>query len=85
VPQVRANHLLVKNVSVIGLYWGGYLKFRPDVLNDSLRDLLGWYAAGRIRPHVGEVLPFTQLGQALTILRERRSTGKVVVRCDASP
>ena len=30
VPQIPANHLLVKNISVMGLYWGGYLAFRPD-------------------------------------------------------
>ena len=24
VPQIKANHLLVKNLSVLGLYWGGY-------------------------------------------------------------
>ncbi len=85
VPQVRANHLMVKNVSVIGLYWGGYMTFRPDVLNDSLRELLAWYQAGRLKPQVGKVLPFGAAVQALAILRERRSTGKVVVRCDASP
>lgn len=85
VPQIKANHLLVKNISVIGLYWGGYLSFRPDVLNDSLRDLLGWYEKGWLRPHVSHVLPFDRLDQALALLKDRKSTGKVVVCCDASP
>ncbi len=52
VPQIAANHLLVKNISVIGLYWGGYLAFRPEVLTGSLETLLGWYAEGGLRPHV---------------------------------
>lgn len=84
VPQIPANHLLVKNVAVIGLYWGGYLSFRPDVLTDSLAELLRWHAEGRIRPHVSHVLPLAQADQALALLKDRRSTGKVVVRCDGS-
>jgi NADPH2:quinone reductase len=84
VPQIPANHLLVKNVAVIGLYWGGYLSFRPDVLTDRLAELLRWHAEGRIRPHVSHVLPLAQADQALALLKDRRSTGKVVVRCDGS-
>lgn len=37
VPQIPANLLLVKNLSVMGLYWGGYLKFAPQVLTQSLK------------------------------------------------
>lgn len=79
VPQIPANHLLVKNVSVIGLYWGGYLKFAPEVLDASLRTLLGWYDENRLRPHVGHVLPFHRAAEALDLIRSRRATGKVVV------
>ncbi len=79
VPQVPANHLLVKNLSVIGLYWGGYLKFRPDVITDSFRTLFGWYAAGRLKPHVSHTLPLERAGEGMELLRSRASTGKVVI------
>lgn len=79
VPQIPANHLLVKNLSVIGLYWGGYLAFRPEVLTESLEQLFAWYAEGRIRPHVSHELPLERAGEALDLLRQRKSTGKVVV------
>lgn len=79
VPQIPANHLLVKNLAVMGLYWGGYLKFRPEVVTDSLRTLFDWHAAGRIKPHVSHVLPLDQADKALELLRSRKSTGKVVV------
>ena len=79
VPQIPANHLLVKNLSVLGLYWGGYLAFRPEVLTDSLATLLGWYEAGRIAPHVSNVLPLERTGEGLELLRKRRATGKVVI------
>lgn len=79
VPQIKANHLLVKNLSVMGLYWGGYLKFRPSVVTDSLSTLFGWYESGRLKPHVSHVLPLDQAAEALELLRSRKSTGKVVV------
>lgn len=79
VPQIPANHLLVKNLSVIGFYWGGYLKFRPGVVTDSLRTLFNWYAEGRIKPHVSHILPLERAQEALDLLRSRKSTGKVVV------
>lgn len=79
VPQIPANHLLVKNLSVLGVYWGGYLKFRPDVVTDSLRTLLGWYQDGRLRPHVSHTLPLERAREGLDLLRDRKSTGKVVI------
>lgn len=79
VPQIPANILLVKNIEVIGFYWGGYLKFAPKVLHDSLETLLGWYEAGELHPHISHTLPLEQAGEALELLRSRKSTGKVVV------
>lgn len=79
VPQIPANHLLVKNLSVIGLYWGGYLRFRPQVLTDSLAQLFAWYADGKLTPHISHTLPLDRAGEALELLRSRKSTGKVVV------
>jgi NADPH2:quinone reductase len=80
VPQVPANLLLVKNLSVMGLYWGGYQKFAPQVLRGSLETLLQWYGEGGLRPHISHILPFAELPQALALLRDRKSTGKVVVQ-----
>jgi NADPH2:quinone reductase len=79
VPQVPANIALVKNIDVIGFYWGGYLKFAPDALTESLAELMLWHEQGRLSPHVSHVLPLAQAGDALDLLRNRRSTGKVVV------
>lgn len=79
VPQIPANLLLVKNLTVIGLYWGGYLTFRPEVIADSLMTLFGWYSEGRLKPHISHILPLDQVEAALDLLRSRRSTGKVVV------
>jgi NADPH2:quinone reductase len=82
VPPLPANILLVKNIDVVGFYWGGYMAFAPEVLADSLRTLFAWHAEGRLHPHVSHVLPPERLDEALDLMRSRRSTGKVVIRFD---
>ncbi|GAB4270944.1 MAG: NADPH:quinone oxidoreductase family protein [Pararhodobacter sp.] len=79
VPHFPANILLVKNIDVIGLYWGGYATFRPKVLTDSLRDLMGMYAQGLLHPHVSHTLPLERAAEGMDLLRSRTSTGKVVI------
>ena len=79
VPQIPANLLLVKNLSVMGLYWGGYLKFAPQVLTQSLTQVLEWVAAGDLRPHISHHISFDSAPEGLEMLRGRTATGKVVI------
>ena len=79
VPQIPANILLVKNLTVHGLYLGAYARLDPQVLADSFATLLGWYEAGRLRPHVSHVVPLQEANAALELLSSRRATGKVVL------
>ena len=79
VPQIPANLLLVKNLSVMGLYWGGYLTFAPHILTQSLTQVLGWIEAGDLRPHIGLTLPFDRAPEGLAALQNRTATGKVVI------
>ncbi|WP_138423573.1 NADPH:quinone oxidoreductase family protein [Maritimibacter alexandrii] len=79
IPQIPANHLLVKNLNIMGYYWGGYNRFKPEVLTDSMATLIRWYDEGKLKPHVGATLPLEQAGDAYELMRSRKSTGKVVV------
>ncbi|WP_299788891.1 NADPH:quinone oxidoreductase family protein [uncultured Marivita sp.] len=79
VPQIKSNHLLVKNLSVLGVYWGGYLQFRPEIVTDSLATLMRWYCDGKLKPHVSHTLSFDAVAEGLELLRSRKSTGKVVI------
>ncbi len=83
VPQIPANHLLVKNLTVIGVYIGGYLNFRPEIVRDSFSTLFRWHSEGRIKPHISHVLPLQDAAKGLELLRDRKSTGKVVIRVNS--
>ena len=80
VPQIPANHLLVKNLTVIGFYIGGYLKHFPEVIRGSMDRLFTWYGEGRLNPHISHVLPLERAQDGLDLLRTRQATGKVVIR-----
>ena len=79
VPQIPANHLLVKNLTVIGFYIGGFLKSHPNVIRSSFSTLIDWHSAGKIRPHISHVLPLARAAEGMELLRSRASTGKVVI------
>ncbi len=80
VPQIPANILLVKNLSVFGVYWGGLAQTQPRIVADSIAALFAFHGQGRLHPHVSHVVPLEEAEAGLDLLRQRRATGKVVVR-----
>jgi len=79
IPEAPANRLLIKNCAAIGLFWGAYAMRDPKVIVDSFGTLLGWYAEGRLKPHVSHTFPMERAGEALNTLLSRKATGKVVL------
>lgn len=79
VPQIPANHLLVKNLSVIGVYWGAYRRLAPARMAASFAELTAWYEAGKLHPHVSHTFPLEDAAEALKALKARQVTGKAVL------
>ncbi|HSB42095.1 MAG TPA: NADPH:quinone oxidoreductase family protein [Methylomirabilota bacterium] len=79
VQQIPANRLLVKNRSALGCSLRHYRYHEPAKLRASVEALLGWYAAGQLRPHVSHRLPLERGVEAIRLLTDRRALGKVVV------
>lgn len=79
IPHIPANHALMKNCAVVGVFWGAYSMNNPAVLNRSLQTLLDWYASGALKPHISATFPLEQTADAMALLASRRSTGKIVV------
>jgi len=79
VPQIPANILLVKNLTVIGYYWGAHRVLDPQLVQDSFAELLRWFEAGKLKPHVSHVFPMQDVQAAHETLAGRKSTGKVVL------
>ncbi|WP_235495290.1 NADPH:quinone oxidoreductase family protein [Geodermatophilus sp. Leaf369] len=79
IPAARANHLLVKNYSVLGLHWGLYRSKDPGRIGMVHEDLTRLFADGLIDPLVGQTLPLDHAQTALAALGDRGTVGKVVL------
>jgi NADPH2:quinone reductase len=79
IPQFPVNLALVKNFSIVGLYWGAYALRNPKIMADSLTTLADWYTQGKIKPHISHILPLAEAATALNLLINRQSTGKIVL------
>jgi NADPH2:quinone reductase len=79
IPQAAANHVLIKNYSVVGLHWGLYTKRAPELISPASRALLELYEAGKIKPHISTRFPLSQAPRALATVAEGKSIGKVIL------
>jgi NADPH:quinone reductase len=80
VPSYPANHVLVKNYSVVGLHWGAYADHgRRDVVEDAHADLIAHYRAGTVRPDITARYPLDAVPAALAALEGRDVLGRLAV------
>lgn len=79
IPRAPANLALVKNASIVGVFWGAYFVSEPATIQRSFDELFRLQAEGRFQPRVTATLPFGRAGEALALLRDRKATGKVVL------
>jgi NADPH2:quinone reductase len=78
-PEVRANHVLVKNYAVLGLHWGAYNLYDPGAIREAQRAVYALYEKGVFRPLVSERLPMSEAPNAMQKVASRGSTGKIVL------
>jgi len=79
IADAPTNHALVKNYSVVGLHWGLYRHYEPQIFVDTHAALVELWARREVDPLVGAELPLEQAPQALTRLSDRGTVGKVVL------
>ncbi len=76
--EVRTGSLLRHSRSVVG-FWLFHTLERPGMFGEALADLFSRAGAGELRAIVGETYPLEQAPQAQIDLRERRTTGKLLL------
>ncbi|HSN42281.1 MAG TPA: NADPH:quinone oxidoreductase family protein [Burkholderiales bacterium] len=79
IPEIKAGHLLVKNISLIGLQYSSYREREPGKVQKVQRELFEWYEEGKIKPHVMAEFPLRDYRQALRTVRDRKVIGKAVI------
>jgi len=82
IPKIPLNLLLLKVASLVGVFWGAFAKAEPARSAANFSELLSWYQAGRLRPHVSATYPIAQFAEALEVVMNRKAMGKVVLLVD---
>jgi NADPH:quinone reductase len=75
---VSTGSLMRRSHAVVG-FWLMDCIGRPAMIDDALADLFARVAAGELRVVVGGTYPLAEAAQAQVDLRERRTTGKVLL------
>jgi NADPH2:quinone reductase len=78
-------HFYLRNHTLVGVTLGGYGADEMRRINEETQQALDdLVAAGEYRPNPTEVVEFDQVPAALAALADRRTAGRVVVRCPAA-
>lgn len=79
IPAVKLNLALLKERSLVGVYWGDWTQHDPQGQQRNVVQLAAWFAEGRIKPAISERVSLAEAPAAMTRLVQRKVKGKVIV------
>ncbi|MEM9301141.1 MAG: NADPH:quinone oxidoreductase family protein [Pseudomonadota bacterium] len=79
IPQFPANIALLKEASIIGVWWGTWMAKDPSLGRQNIVELFDLLVNGRIAPQVTERYAFEDYLAAFDAIVSRRARGKVVL------
>lgn len=80
IPKLPLNLTLLKGASLVGVFWGEFAKREPKANLAAMRELIGWLAEGKIKPHISGRYALEDTAKALNDIAARKVTGKVVIQ-----
>ncbi len=79
IPALPWNLMLLKGASVVGVFWGDFVKREPQAFAQGMRELVQWYMQGKVKPVVDQRLPMPALRQAYARMGSRQVRGKLLL------
>lgn len=79
IPKLPVNLALVKGYSLVGVFWGDFTRRDPATYADNMKELLGWYAEGKIKPVIGGEHKLAEAPAILETILGRGASGKHVL------
>jgi NADPH2:quinone reductase len=76
---IKPGHLLVKNISLIGLQASDYRDRMPDEMRSAMQEMLDMLAAGKLDPQVDRMYELDQAAAALQHVSDGKVRGKIVI------
>ena len=79
IPKIPLNLVLIKRSAIIGVFFGNWVLANETPAKANIKELLDWYAAGKIKPHISKTFAMDQAIEAINHVVSRKVEGKVVV------
>ncbi len=80
IPSLAANRALLKNMAMVGVFWGRHCEENPGYMESLHRTLIALFEEGKIDPPVGAAYPLEQAPRGIRDLAERKVSGKAVLK-----
>lgn len=79
IPQLPVNLTLVKEYSVVGVFWGNWTRRKPADYLANMSELFGWYQDGKITPLIEGRYPLSDAANVLKRVLGRGAVGKIAL------
>jgi NADPH2:quinone reductase len=79
IPALPWNLALLKGASIVGVFWGEFVKREPRASAAALAQLARWYAEGKVKPVIDQRLPMSELRSAYARMGSRQVMGKLLL------
>jgi len=79
IPSLPLNLALLKGASIVGVFWGDFVKREPRASAAGINQLAQWYAEGKVKPVIDQRLPMSRLAEAYQRMGSRQVVGKLLL------
>lgn len=79
IPSLPLNLALLKGASIVGVFWGDFVRREPEASARGMAQLARWYAEGKVKPAIDMRLPMRELPKAYARMASRQVQGKVLM------
>ena len=79
IPALPWNLPLLKGASVVGVFWGDFVRREPKAFRQGMAELFAWYARGLVKPAIDSRLPMSALPEAYARMGSRQVRGKLLM------
>jgi len=80
IPKFSANIALLKEASIIGVWWGTWASKNPELQIQNMTEMAAMVHEGKLKPRVTESYSLDDFTDAFGAITERRALGKVILR-----
>lgn len=79
IPSLPLNLALLKGASATGVFFGAFMEKEPQRHRENLRELFGWFADGKLKPHIGQRFSLSEVPRAIRLMQEGGALGKLII------